>query len=213
MSSPGKVRRSYDAAGRKARAMQRRDEILEHGRALLLADGYAATTVAAIASASSVSPETVYKVFGGKPGIVKAIFERSLLGSAQSPAEERSDAAQLAAADAPALFTRFGELSAEVAPLTAPIMSLIRDAAAAGDSAMLALLEDVEGDRYERMRHNAEVLQTRGFLRSGMTIEHAADVMWFYTADEVFHKLVDSRRWSLAAYADFISNALASALL
>ena len=85
MSSPGKVRRSYDAAGRKARAMQRRDEILEHGRALLLADGYAATTVAAIASASSVSPETVYKVFGGKPGIVKAIFERSLLGSAQSP--------------------------------------------------------------------------------------------------------------------------------
>jgi AcrR family transcriptional regulator len=213
MPMTSKERRPYDATGRQARAVRRRDDVLEHARALFLTVGYAATTVAAIASASGVSPETVYKAFGGKPGIVRAIFERSLLGSAPSPAEERSDTAQLEATDARALFHRFGELSAEVAPLTAPMMRLIRDAAAGGDSAMSALLHDVERERYGRMRHNADVLQDRGFLGSHMTTEHAADVMWFYTADDVFHSLVVSRGWSLDAYADFIAKALASALL
>ncbi|HEY2642281.1 MAG TPA: TetR/AcrR family transcriptional regulator [Galbitalea sp.] len=213
MSSTSKDRRPYDVAGRKARAAERRDGILEHARILFLADGYASTTIATIAAASEVSPETVYKAFGGKPGIVRAIFERSLLGSATSPAEERSDAAQLDAADARSLFTRFGELSAEVAPLTAPMMRLIRDAASSGDSAMADLLHEVERERYERMRHNAESLRSRGFLGPGMTTDHAADVMWFYTADDVFRNLVVSRGWSLEAYSGFISAALASALL
>jgi AcrR family transcriptional regulator len=213
MSLTSKDRRQYDAAGRQARAAQRRDVILEHARILFLADGYASTTVAALAAAAEVSPETIYKAFGGKPGIVRAIFERSLLGSAPSPAEERSDSAQLGAADARSIFVRFGELSAEVAPLTAPMMRLIRDAAAGGDSAMAGLLHDVERERYERMLHNAEVLRARGFLGPGMTTEHAADVMWTYTADDLYRNLVVSRGWSLEAYSGFISKALASTLL
>lgn len=214
MSTTSKERRPYDATARRTRAVRRRDGILEHARGMFLANGYGSTTVGAIASASGVSPEMVYKAFGGKPGIVMAIFERSLLGSAPAPAEERSDIAQLEAPDARALFRRFGELSAEVAPLTAPMMRLIRDAAAGGgDSAMAAVLRDVELERYRRMRHNAEVLQKRGFLAPGMTTDHAADVMWFYTADDVFHNLVESRHWSLDSYADFIANALVSALL
>ncbi|MDQ1582458.1 MAG: hypothetical protein QOF36_512 [Microbacteriaceae bacterium] len=214
MSTTRKERRPYDATARRAGAMRRRDDILEHARTLFLADGYASTTVGAIAAASGVSPETVYKAFGGKPGIVRAIFERSLLGSASSPAEERSDTAQLQAPDARALFRRFGELSAEVAPLAAPMMRLIREAAAGGaDTAMAAVLHDVEQARYERMRHNADVLRQRGFLAPGMATDHAADVMWFYTADDVFHNLVELRHWSLDRYANFIATALTSALL
>jgi AcrR family transcriptional regulator len=213
MPTTSKERRPYDATARRADAALRRDGILERARGLFLADGYASTTVVAIASASGVSPETVYKAFGGKPGIVRAIFERSLLGSAPAPAEERSDAAQLETQDARALFRRFGELSAEVAPLTTPMMRLIRDAAAGGDNAIAAVLHDVELERYARMLHNAEVLQKRGFLAAGMTTDYAADVMWFYTADDVFHNLVLCRRWSLDSYANFIANALGSALL
>jgi AcrR family transcriptional regulator len=213
MPTTRKERRPYDATARRAGAVRRREGILEHARRLFLANGYASTTVAAIAAASGVSSETVYKAFGGKPGIVRAIFERSLLGSAPSTAEERSDAAQLEAPDALTLFRRFGELSAEVAPLAAPMMRLIRDAAAGGDKEIAEVLHDVELARYERMLHNAEVLQKRGFLAPGMTTDHAADVMWFYTADDVFRNLVVSRRWSLDTYSEFIANALGSALL
>lgn len=174
--------------------------------------GYASTTVAAVAAASGVSAETVYKAFGGKPGIVRAIFERSLLGSGPGPAEMRSDADQLASPDPRALFRRLGTLSAEVAPLTAPIMRLIRDAAAGGDTAMSTLLHDVERKRYERMLHNAEVLEQRGFLRAEITAALAADVMWLYTADDVFNSLVVSRRWPLKVYGEFIADALSAAL-
>jgi AcrR family transcriptional regulator len=212
MTTKIKGERRYDATGRQARAEQRRDDILECAGALFLERGYASTTVAAVAAASGVSPETVYKAFGGKPGIVRTLFERSLLGSGPGPAEVRSDAAQLAATDPRVLFRRLGELSGEVAPLTTPIMHLIRDAATGGDAAMSTLLRDVESKRYERMLHIAEVLEHRGFLRPGITGQHAADVMWLYTADDVFNNLVVSRRWSLQAYEKFIADALTAAL-
>jgi AcrR family transcriptional regulator len=204
--------RRYDATGRQARAEQLRDEVLECARTLFLERGYAATTVTAVAAASGVSAETVYKAFGGKPGIVRTIFERSLLGSGPGPAELRSDAAQLASTDPRVLFRRLGALSAEVAPLTAPVMRLIRDAAAGGDTAMSTLLQDIEHKRYERMLHNAEVLERRGFLRAEITAMHAADVMWLYTADDVFNNLVVSRRWPLKDYGEFIADALTAAL-
>ncbi|HEY5223876.1 MAG TPA: helix-turn-helix domain-containing protein [Microbacteriaceae bacterium] len=213
MSVSHKSRRPYDASLRQARAARSRDEVLAQARELFLVGGYAATTIAGIAQASAVSAETVYKAFGGKPGIVRAIYERSLLGSAPGSAEMRSDAAQLGATDPRTLFARFGELSAEVAPLTSPMMRLIRDAAAGGDADMTILLHDTERQRYERMRHNAETLERRGFLRTGTTAAHAADVMWIYTADSVFDNLVVARQWPLSAYAEFISDALVAALL
>jgi AcrR family transcriptional regulator len=213
MSVTDKGPRRYDATERRARAARRRDDVLKHARELFLADGYAATTITAIAGAAGVSAETIYKTFGGKAGIVSAIYQRSLLGSAPAAAEARSDVAQLAAHEPRSLFAQFGELSAEVAPLTAPMMRLIRDAAAGGDNEMAQLFHDAERLRYERMLHNAETLHRRGFLRTGMTASHAADVMWFYTADDVFNNLVVTRGWSLPAYSRFISDALCAALL
>ena len=44
-------------------------------RILFLADGYASTTVAALAAAAEVSPETIYKAFGGKPAFDQAVHE------------------------------------------------------------------------------------------------------------------------------------------
>ncbi len=56
------------------------------------------------------------------------------------------------------------------------------------------------------------MLEHRGFLRPGITGQHAADVMWLYTAADVFNNLVVSRRWSLKAYEKFIADALTAAL-
>ena len=44
-----------------------------------------------IASAVGVSVDTIYKAFGGKPGLVRAIRERALQGDGPEPAEARSD--------------------------------------------------------------------------------------------------------------------------
>ena len=86
--------RPYDATRRRDRADRAREEIIDTGSRLFLTRGFAGTTVTAIAGASGVSEETIYKSFGGKAGLVRAIWARALEGEGSVPAERRSDAMQ-----------------------------------------------------------------------------------------------------------------------
>jgi AcrR family transcriptional regulator len=70
--------RSYDSRRRRDHALRSRAAVLESAERLFLTRGFAATTVASIAEGADVSVETVYKAFGGKPGLVKAIWEQGL---------------------------------------------------------------------------------------------------------------------------------------
>ena len=72
---PGSVKttRRYDSSGRRGRARRTHAHVLKVAAELFLRDGYAATTVAAVAAAAGVSVETIYKTFRGKPGLIRAI--------------------------------------------------------------------------------------------------------------------------------------------
>ncbi|HVL03972.1 MAG TPA: TetR family transcriptional regulator, partial [Acidimicrobiales bacterium] len=61
MSGRVKPRRRYDARGRQEQARRTRWAVLEAAHRLFLEQGYAATTMAAIAAEAAVSVETVYK--------------------------------------------------------------------------------------------------------------------------------------------------------
>jgi AcrR family transcriptional regulator len=187
--------------------------VLAQSRELFLAAGYGRTTIAAIARAAGVSKESVYKGYGGKPGLVRAIFEQSLLGAGGPPAEERSDRAQATATDARELMDQFGRFTAEVSPLGAPVFLLIRDAAASGDPEMAVLLRDVEDARYRRMLHNARQVLGRGFLKAGLTEQEVADVMFTCTSAELYESLVLKRGWDAERYGSFIARTLAANLL
>jgi AcrR family transcriptional regulator len=45
------------------------------------------TTVRAIAAAAGVSADTIYKSFGVKPGLIRAIHDHALEGKGPIPAE------------------------------------------------------------------------------------------------------------------------------
>ncbi len=179
---------------------------------LLLRDGYAATTVAAIAREAGVSAETVYKGFGGKAGLVRAVWQQALTGVGPVPAEERSDRLQAEEADPRALIKGWTQLMCEVAPVVAPVLLLVR-AAAAVDDEMSVLRHEVDSSRLVRMTHNARVLADRGHLRAGVSRTQAGEVMWTYTAPELFEMLVLTRGWSVRRYARFVEDALVAALL
>jgi AcrR family transcriptional regulator len=204
------ARRSYDASRRRARAAEDRARVLETARGLFLADGYGGTTVAAVARGSGVSPEFVYKAFGGKSGLVRAIYDRSLLGRGDRPAEERSDDAQAGATDGPGIARQLGSLAAEVSPLVAPVLLLIRSAAQGGDPAMAELLARTEEERHQRMLHNAHLMAARGLLRGDPA--QAADVMWTLTSPELYQSLVLKRGWSIESFGQFIGEALTAVL-
>jgi AcrR family transcriptional regulator len=184
--------------------------VLEAGRRRFLTEGYAATTVASVAGDAGVSVETVYKTFGSKSGLVSAIWERGLAGRGEVSAPERSDRMQSAVSDPREIIRSWGELTTEVAPEVAPILLLVRSAAAT-DPDMSRLLAHTDHQRLERMRHNARAL--KGHLRPGVTQAVAAEIMWTYSSPDLYDLLVGRRGWSLARYGRFVTESMLGALL
>lgn len=209
---PVKPARAYDATGRRARAERTRTALLDAALARFLAQGYAATTVESIADDVRVSVATIYKGYGGKTGLVRALCERALAGEGPVPAERRSDDLQAAERDPRRVIEGWGHLIAEVAPRIAPILLLVR-AAAATDPDAADLAAELDSNRLDRMAHNARALARSGRLRPGLTRRDVRDVLWLYSAPELYELLVRRRRWSHARLARFVTDAMTHALL
>ena len=204
--------RRYDATRRRDRANLAREQIIDAGSRLFLAQGFAATTVTAIARAARVSDETIYKSFGGKAGLVRAMWARALQGEGSVPAERRSDAMQGTEQDPREVIRRWGEFIVEVAPRVVPILLLIKSAASS-DPQIAELLAEVDEQRLGRMERNARTLHDRHDLRPGMTLDEARDILWTYSAPELFELLVGRRGWSVERFGGFVTEQLISALL
>lgn len=207
-----KRNRAYDASGRRERARESRTRIVEIAERLFLRDGYSATSIADIADAAGVSADTIYKAFGGKAGLVRAIRDRALRGEGPVPAEDRSDAIQASEADPRAIIRAWGAFVTELAPAVSPMLVLVRDVAAS-DPEVRALRDELDADRLSRMTQNARRLRAAGHLRANVTLAEAADVLWTYSSPELYELLVLRRGWSVARYGQFVADAMINALL
>ena len=207
-----KSKRRYNSTGRAEQARRSRDAVLREAERLFLERGYAGTTIAAVAAAAGVSVETVYKGFGGKPGLVRAIYDRGLIGTAAVPAYKRSDDMRARETDPTTIMAEWGLLTAEVAALVTPIRLLIRSAAAT-DPEMATLLDDSDTERLDRMLHHARFLYERGYLRDDVTVTEAADILWTCSSAELYELLVVKREWAPQRFAHFITDFIIASLL
>ena len=207
-----KRKRSYDVSRRRAQARRNHARIVESAERLFRRDGYATTTITVIAAEAGVSVDTIYKSFGGKAGLVRAIRTEALQGEDPVPAEQRSDELHARESDPRAIIQAWGALSAEIAPRVSPILLLIRDAAATNPEGR-TLLEEMDADRLRRMTHNARRLRDAGHLRGGITLAQAADVLWTFSSPELYELLVLRRGWTPKRYGRFIADAMIQALL
>lgn len=206
------AKRRYDGSRRRAVAQRNHGRILDGALRLFLRDGYAATTVTRIAATAGVSAETVYKRFGGKAGLIRAIYQGGLAGQGPVAAPVRSDVMSEQDLDAATVLHRWTRLSMEVAPRVSPVVMLVR-AASATDPDARALMEEITAERLTRMTHNAHRLLRHAGLRDGLTMEHIRDVLFAYTAPELFELLVVDRHWTVQQYADFLYNGMVGQLL
>jgi AcrR family transcriptional regulator len=212
MSGDVKTRRQYDSSTRREQARRTRELLLDTAERQFLEAGYAATTVGGIAAAAGVSVETVYKSFKGKSGLVRAIYDRGLLGAGRGAAYDRSDEMREQETDPKVIMRKWGVLTTEVASVVTPIRLLIR-AAAASDPEMASLLADSDNERLTRMEHHARFLAERGYLRDGVSVARAADVLWTSSSAEFYELLVLHRGWSPTEFARFVADFMIDALL
>lgn len=203
--------RTYDASGRRERSDERRRAALDVAERLFLRDGYAGTTVEAIARGAGVSSATIYKTYAGKVGILRDLCHRALQGSGPVPAEERSDSLH-AGGDLARVLEGWRSLVVEVAPRILPLLIVLNDAASA-DADARALRDELGEERLERMAHNAGALADAGHLGPQVSVEEARDVLWLVTSPELYDLLVCRRAWSVERYSDHVSRMLRSSLL
>ena len=207
-----KPTRRYDASRRQAQAERTRASILEVAQRLFLGAGYGGTTIATIANQAGVSVETIYKAFGNKPGLVRAIHERALAGEGAVPTSQRSDEMRAREKDPRQVIRNWGIFGTEVMPRVAPILLLVRSAAATAPE-LAALWDELEDQRLKRMAANAQYFVEGGHLREGRTAEEARDILWAYTSPELYERLVLRQRWPVERYGRFVSEGIIAALL
>ena len=106
---------------RQEQARQNRRAVLDAAQRLFVEQGYAATTVAEIAAAAGVSVETVYKAFGNKPGLVKAVFDVVVVGDDDDVPMMQREFVQrnIAEPDPRRKLKDYGDHLAELAPRSA----------------------------------------------------------------------------------------------
>ena len=214
MAEPVKTRRAYHAPRRTRQAARTRAAVLSTARELFLAQGYAATTLPQIAGAAEVSVETIYKAFGNKAGLLKAVFDVSVVGDDNAvPLLQREHIARMRAEpDVRRVLRMYGEHIAESTPRSVPVQLLIK-AAAATEPAVATLWLQLEEQRLTGMTVFATDLAARGALRQNVSVEHARDVLWSYTAPEWYQLLVLKRGWTPQRLGAWIAEALTAALL
>ena len=209
--APVKAARDYDASGRRERADARRHATFDVAEQLFLRDGYAATTVDAIARAAAVSPATIYKSYGGKVGLLRSLCRRALAGAGPVPAEERSNVVRTDA-DPERVMQGWQRLIAEVAPRILPLLLVLHDVAGTDPEAQ-ALREEIEAQRLERMADNARSLATAGHLRPGVSHREARDILWLASSPELYDLLVRRRGWSVSRYSRHMTEMMRATLL
>jgi AcrR family transcriptional regulator len=211
-----KPRRRYHSTRRQAQAAQTRQDIIAAALHLFLQQGYVATTMAGIAQAAGVVVETIYRAFGSKAALFKAVVEAAVAGGAARaavPPEQRPAIQAMIQEPDP---HRLLELHAATQPgihaRAGPPYRLLMQAAAA-DPELAAVWTQLEAQRLDGMRRIAQRLADRGALRPGLSVEEAGDVLWTLNSLAVHDLLVLQRGWTSERYRDWLAATNARALL
>jgi AcrR family transcriptional regulator len=207
------VKRSYDASGRQAQARARRLAVVLAARDLFERNGFRATTIAAVAEQAGVSAESVYKGFGTKAALAKAVFDLAVAGDDEPvPVAERpAMAAVREEPDVRRKIELFVHGLAERQARSADVQALIRDGRHVDDS-LQPVWSTLEEEGLAGMTALGRHLLDTGQLCTGIDLDEVRDVLWNYLAIDTYERLVLRRGWSPERYAAWLTAAVTRAL-
>jgi AcrR family transcriptional regulator len=209
-----KLKRPYNSARRQAQAQATRRVILEVAQRLFVTDGYAATTIEAIAAEAGVSAKTVYDTFATKPGVLRGVWDLALKGDTDdAPVEARPWFVQVLEEPDPArMVTLIAHNSVVVKQRIGPVLRVIR-AASSVDADSAALWALIQTDFHANQRVLVDAIAKRKGLKRGLSVERAADILWMLNHPDTWLALHYERRWSAKEFEAWLAATLAQQLL
>jgi len=214
MTDPVKSSRRYDSPRRREQAAATRRDILTAAQPLFERDGYAATTMMAIAAAAGVATKTVYVAFESKAGVLRTLWHLLLRGD-QDDAPVAGREWYLEVLEEPDAVRKL-QLNARnaraVKERAAALMEVIRNAAPT-EPDLAALWERIQSEFHDNQRAIVAGLHDAAGLRPGLDVEQAADILWTLNHPDVWQLLVGRRGWSPAQWEAWFAESSCAQLL
>ncbi|HEY2791504.1 MAG TPA: TetR/AcrR family transcriptional regulator [Micromonosporaceae bacterium] len=198
----------YDSRRRQEAARRNRAAVLAACQELLFSDGFDATTIRGVAERAGVSPELIYKTFGGKAGLMKALWDVTLAGDDDpAPMARRHQLREVWETAEPRLkLNRYAGFVRDVNERITPLYSVLARSGVEVAS-VLAVSEQ------ERLIGVTAFVEHAAPLRSdAQSRARCADACWVLTGPDVFIQLTSGRGWSGDAYQAWLAGMLATTL-
>ena len=207
------VKRAYDGSRRREQARARRLAVVQAARELFEVGGFRQTTIAAIAKRAGVSSESIYKTFGTKAALAKAVFDLELAGDDEPvPIPQRTWYVQTLAQSDPVVLLRMQSgNNRRILERVAALELVIR--ATGADPALATLAAEARRQRRFGAATITGRLHELGALRPGLTHEAAGDIYYAIASPEVFMLLTHDQGWSGTAYEEWLADQLIYALV
>jgi AcrR family transcriptional regulator len=211
-----KPRRRYDSRRRQEQAAKTREDILATAGTLFREQGYAVTPMPRIAAEAGVVVETIYRIFGSKAGLFRAVMEAVLAGGtarADIPVEERpAIRAVIDEPDPRRQVALYVATQPGIHRRSGPLLRALQGAVAT-DPELKTLWHEMEAWRLDGQGRFVGMLAERGWLRPGLSFNEARDVVWTLCSLAVHDLLVVERAWTSKRYQDWLTAALTRELL
>ena len=199
-------KRAYVSPVRQAAAAATRDRICSAAEHLFMDQGYARTSIRAVAGAAGVAEATVYLAFSTKAELLDATILRAIAEAGTTSLED------LAAGPPDQILPAVAEATSRIMQRAARLIA-IGESAALIDAAMVPLRERA----YRRLRAGMGRLTDRlaaaRLLRPGLTPQAAADSLYAIASATTFLRLVEDCGYPPERYADWLRNTATAVLL
>jgi AcrR family transcriptional regulator len=204
-----KPRRGYVSTTRTQQAKQTRKRVIEAATRLFVEQGYAATTMRAIAAEARVSLPTVELLFGTKAQLLHVVIDVAVAGDDEPvPVLSRAWAADAQSArDLADFLSAVALVLSEAQARSAGVMLAAYEAAATDPDIELLIL-DREAQRERTAGWIVDGVVKRAGLRSGLDRAGAIDTVWLLMDPVVFSRLTRHRGWSPDRYASWFTDSV-----
>jgi AcrR family transcriptional regulator len=207
------VKRRYDNSRRLAQVGASRRRIIDAAKALFIESGYPATTLEAVADAADVSLPTLYRLFGSKRALLKAVLDTSFGGDDEPVAFADRPAVRAARseADPVKLVEAFGSIQTELMERTSAILHVLASAAQVDPDAAEVLTE-IRRQRHTGQSRIVAMLVERNALDPDLDPSKAADIVYAAMSPDVHRILTAERGWTSEDYEFWVVRCLRSLL-
>ena len=214
MAERVKPGRRYDSPLRREQAARTRRQLLATAKELFERDGYAATSMAAIASAAGVSLKTVYLVFETKSGLLRALWHLLLRGEQDSvPVGEQHWYREVLDEPDPERQLRLNARNSLVVKTRAgAILEVIRDASSS-DPEIAALWGRIQTEFHDNQRAIVQSIAEKHALAPELDVASATDILWALNHPTLYSLLIRERHWSTKRYERWLADLFCAQLL